>query len=342
MTTDRTHARVWWAAFFLAVLFHGLVVLLVNLGRPFAPREAMAAPPQPIELVFAASAEEPPARSEPSFFSELPPDRADEPPQRPDFLSTVDSRARDLVPDGDEAMPLLAGLSEAPHIRIDPGTDGLTGADVPAEQWQEPAPLDRPQESRQPAQEPDPASLQVLHEEDTVLSPDRADAPGGASREAPSLEPPSSLDPRASAFQPQVPPRGLARRPGTDFYQVEMHRPEGNAALPGSISLNTVAWAYAPWLSEFSRRLQRSWLAPVAYYMGIIDGVTEIEMEVARDGALMRLVVLNAKGHDSLRETSVSVLEAIAPYRPLPDDFPEKSLILRITLVYPSLRSRGR
>jgi hypothetical protein len=125
-----------------------------------------------------------------------------------------------------------------------------------------------------------------------------------------------------------------------DFFQDEMNRPESNTALSGIVSINTTAWDYAPWLQQFRRDFLRSWAAPVAYYMGIVDGWTLVEMEMAPSGELVRLDQIDQKGHASLHQCSVDVLKALAPYRPLPGSFPEESLILRIKLVYPPTRQR--
>ena len=87
-------------------------------------------------------------------------------------------------------------------------------------------------------------------------------------------------------------------------------------------------------------RVLRSWAAPVAYYMGIIDGYTLVELEIAPSGELLRLDKIDEKGHDSLHQCSVDVFTALAPYHQLPKSFPEESLILRIKLVYPPTRQR--
>ncbi len=119
-----------------------------------------------------------------------------------------------------------------------------------------------------------------------------------------------------------------------------MNKRGGNAGLSGIVSINTTAWKYAPWLQQFRRDFLRSWLAPVAYYMGIVDGWTLVELEVGRNGGLRRLDVLEKNGHESLHQCSADVFKALSPFRSLPVDFPEKSLILRIRLEYPPVRQR--
>jgi hypothetical protein len=121
----------------------------------------------------------------------------------------------------------------------------------------------------------------------------------------------------------------------SDILQEAMSNPDGNVQLYGDISLNTIAWDYAPWLQEFRRRVIQRWRAPYGYYLGVIYGWTLVELEIARSGELLRMEVLGEDGHESLKNASVGVLRAAKPYRQLPDHFPEESLILQIKLVYP-------
>ncbi|MBD3336212.1 MAG: hypothetical protein GF355_11915 [Candidatus Eisenbacteria bacterium] len=114
-----------------------------------------------------------------------------------------------------------------------------------------------------------------------------------------------------------------------------MRNPDGNAALPGGISLNTVAWDWAPWLQSFRRKLDERWKAPLGYLLGWISGWSLVELEIAPGGELLRLEVLESAGHQALTDTNVNVLRVMAPYDPLPDDFPEEHLILQIKMVYP-------
>jgi hypothetical protein len=121
-----------------------------------------------------------------------------------------------------------------------------------------------------------------------------------------------------------------------------MSNPEGNATLFGDVTLNTTAWEYAPWLERFHRELMRRWFAPTAYYMGMLrdGGWALFELEVARSGEVMRLDLVEEEGHPSLTLASRGALEATAPLEALPSDFPEKTLIMRLRMVYPKARTR--
>ena len=70
--------------------------------------------PEFVEVVFAAPDQ---PRPDPmNTFTELPDDRADEPAERPDFLSNVDSRARDLVPGGEDRISHQEGRAQFPQV----------------------------------------------------------------------------------------------------------------------------------------------------------------------------------------------------------------------------------
>jgi hypothetical protein len=121
-----------------------------------------------------------------------------------------------------------------------------------------------------------------------------------------------------------------------------MANPDGNASLHGDVSLNTTAWDYAPWLQRFSMQLRDGWYAPMAYSMGILKegGWGVFEVEIARSGKVLRLEKIEEQGHPSLIRSAHSALRSVSPIEPLPADFPEPTLILRIRMIYPKIRTR--
>ena len=277
---------------------------------PLAPIDPTAPVPRdPIRVVFAPRPEPRPAAPPP--FTELPADRADAPPERPEALSNVDSRARDRVAGGDDVAPARQlGSLEAPSVAMTPGEPSPPPSPSPPEAFPEPAsePTPPSPEAETPAADGGrPVSL--LQEQ--------------LRRQAPLRAPVSRLDPSGDSDLPQEASR----------------RPEGNAALTGDISLSTTEWEYAPWLSTFRRAVHPRWQAPPAYYLGMISGWALLELEISRDGELLRTTVLQDEvGHWSLVDAAVYAVEAAAPYRPLPASFPEETLRLRIRFSYPSLR----
>ncbi len=117
-------------------------------------------------------------------------------------------------------------------------------------------------------------------------------------------------------------------------------RPEGfDADLVGDFALSTYEWEWAPYWLAFKRKLNRIWYAPPAYYrLGLIHGHTISRIKISRDGRLVDLEVLRHVGHESLQQSSVSALDGVFPFQPLPDHFPEDHLEITIKMIYPDLR----
>jgi hypothetical protein len=298
-------------AWCLALMLHVLAMMGIQLSRRWAPAPPPEATPEPIQLTFVR----PPAATAPpktpTYFTELPADRRDQAPEHADFLSNVTSRARDRAVGGDKSLPQMHGEIDAPSVAMESGPAGPTPASPPA---------------AQPAQEPLGPGGNVSHE-----SPKDA-ASAATTPVTPRVAEPSS---QGSSSGPST--------PGTsDVRQGEMDNPEGNARLTGDVSLNTTEWEYAPWLQRFGQKLMRWWTAPPAYYMGLLKegGWTVVEMEIARSGQVLRMDVLEQQGHPSLTLAATGALRAIAPLEALPADFPEKTLILRVRLIYPKIRPR--
>jgi hypothetical protein len=118
-----------------------------------------------------------------------------------------------------------------------------------------------------------------------------------------------------------------------------MDNPGGNAELNGDVSLNTTAWNWAPWIERFGRKLKSVWRAPPGYYMGLMKegGWTVTEMEIARSGKVLRMDVLEQQGHPSLTLAATIALRSTAPVEPLPPDFPDSTLVMRVRLFYPKV-----
>lgn len=107
----------------------------------------------------------------------------------------------------------------------------------------------------------------------------------------------------------------------------------------GSLSLSTYAWEWAPFIQKLKNKHKNVWYAPPAYtQLGLISGYTKIVFEIGRNGNLIRADVIDHQGHESLRTASEASIKAIFPFIPLPDDFPDETLTITATLIYPDLR----
>ncbi len=127
---------------------------------------------------------------------------------------------------------------------------------------------------------------------------------------------------------------------GFDFDQIEGGDVQTNVDIVGGYRLNTYEWNFVPWIRRFANDLQRAWIPPYAYRLGVIHGQTEVRVVVERDGTPSRMDVMSKEGHESLHTASLGALQACAPYLPLPPDFPKEQLVIVFTLIYPDWQKR--
>ncbi len=266
--------RVWSAAFLLSILLH----LAVWWGVEMLPPPAVAAPEEPappIRFVFAPESETP------RQFVELPEDRAETSPERADFLSNVDSRARNPEPTSEtENLPNMEGRAEIPQLDMAP----------------------TPEEAAEPVEE----------------SPTEA-------RRGELLEAYRDFKRRDPA-----PPSPLPQ----EYRQEALSNADGSVSLVGDVSMNTAAWVFGDWMKDFRRKVMRVWDAPYAFDLGMIQGWTLVELEVGRNGRLIRCDALDEDGHESLRISSLNAISSAGPYDRFPESVPEETLTLRIKMIY--------
>jgi len=123
-----------------------------------------------------------------------------------------------------------------------------------------------------------------------------------------------------------------------NFYNQKEFSAEGL----GNLTLSTYAWEWASYMNYFKKRLYEVWRAPPAYFsMGMIHGYTVIRLTIDRNGQMVQSQVLEQNGHSSLQVSSENAVNAVFPLKPLPVDFPDETLTLTLTLIYPDLRQRS-
>lgn len=338
-----------WAVAILAALLSHVVLLggVEWLGIFDAPEPRPVR--EPIDIVFtqpapAEDAEE--SSDEPTQFSELPEDRADVSPDDPEFLSNLDSRARDrAVAESETDMPRMEGESDAPHVALQEPSGGTPAEESAGEEGvrDQPSTVDAGGDEASVDQEEvgRPASRSL---EGAALAEVLRDYARGRTGDPGAGESGQSGRPgrgREDTIQEQrgEEPRYSLRANGGAYFQEEMNNPGGNVSLFGDISLNTLNWEFAPWIQRFVRDYHRNWFPPYAYgALGLISGYQIVDLEVAPDGRLLRLDVVEEDGHEALTESTLTTFRAFAPYHPLPGHFPEPTLKLRIKVVYPRRR----
>jgi hypothetical protein len=320
--SDRDSWLIAWAL--TLALYAAAILIFRSLPPPTPPPVVRRF--EPVRLVFKspgpAERKADARKSEPQMFTELPSDRADAAPKQADFLSNVTSRARDRVPGGDAALPRMQGEGDFPAVKLEPDGGSSGSPAAPS--------TPRPAESAaaRAAESPKPTSTEAQGQTSAT----------GSKSASPTATKPDSARP-AAAENPQG-ATGAGR--SDSYYQPEMDNPQGNASLTGDVSLNTMAWDYAPWLERFGRKLMQRWFPPPAYSLGILKegGWTIVEAEISRSGQLLRIERLEQRGHPSLAVAAESAVRSMAPFEALPANFPEPTLTLRIRMIYPKLHPR--
>jgi outer membrane biosynthesis protein TonB len=176
------------------------------------------------------------------------------------------------------------------------------------------------------------------HGEGEVPFPDtpsrESGAEGGGESELPPL--PEETTDLGEAFkkskyiEQQSPRRDMSMpEQNPDFYN------EGSAAALGGITVNTTAWDFAPYLLDLKQRVKQHWIPPLAFTaLGAIHGYTVVLFRIYPDGKMETLQVVEEEGHKSLHRSSVNAIKGAAPFRPLPDHFPEDYLEVRFGFYY--------
>ncbi len=163
----------------------------------------------------------------------------------------------------------------------------------------------------------------------------RAGAAGGGRSELPPL--PEEVGDLGEALQKskfvdQISPNRELSLP--EF--VPEFKGEGSAtASVGGISINTMAWDFAPYLLDLKQRVKQHWIPPIAFTaLGAIHGYTKINFKIYPDGSMEGLAIVETNGHESLHRSSLNAIKGAAPFRPLPDGFPEEYLDITFGFYY--------
>jgi hypothetical protein len=179
----------------------------------------------------------------------------------------------------------------------------------------------------------------VPHGEGTFPIPDNPfrmeGAEGGGKSEIPPL--PQQEDDLGEAlnrskFLSETSPRREASLPDQT---IDFKNPGSAQATINGISLNTTAWDFAPYLLDMKYRIKQHWIPPLAFTaLGAVHGYTWVRFRIMPDGNLADLEVIEQNGHESLARSSVSAVRGAAPFRRLPEDFPEPYLEVTFGFYY--------
>jgi len=341
--------RIFQGAFALSLLLH-LVFAAATWRIPFTPTGDFAqAEDLDMEVELFLMPDESaadPSNQMPQAYTSVPERQATEkPPEDPDYLALHHSVAADNKMGGDTDTPSADEEWEADQVAIQ--KDEQAGADG-VEQAQQPLPETEsatspqetgkagPEQDKVEGEDIDPTGQWALPREDSESGgDDQGDKSDQQDEKKPELEDwwggeaPSILKEGDD---------GAVGDHGFDFNQVARGNIQAGVAIQSDFRLNTIEWDWAPWMNRFTNELYRHWMAPYAYRLGVINGITVIQLVVGKDGRVQSMEVVETEGHQSLHDASEAALKAFAPYWPLPDHFPEENLVITLALHYPAFR----
>ncbi len=126
---------------------------------------------------------------------------------------------------------------------------------------------------------------------------------------------------------------GAERGPGL---QSTRDPASGGALQFGDFSFSTTAWEFEPYWAYMRSRLYANWHPPAAYkdYGLIPGGWTMVRAVLERSGALRHAEIIGRQGHTSLHPSSFAAMLGASPFRALPKDFPEDSLVVVVRFIY--------
>jgi hypothetical protein len=256
---------------------------------------------QPIVLEF----EQPPAVQQPEAQPELEPEQETPPPE--DYYLVEEN------PNANEMSPVESNiLSSKSSISAAPKQADIERSSLPAEQ-----PNLEPPAETQLAEEDPGVETSELRGNVTVLNKKQFSKNLLTNQPAPNKE--------------ELKKDSLSSEPVSlldDF----------KGDLVGDFALSTYEWKWAPWFLAFEKKFHRYVYVPAAYQMGLIDGYTELWFKVDRSGKLIDYRLLKYVGHTTLRESTINAVVNSAPWDPLPSDFPDEYLELRVRFIYPNLK----
>lgn len=109
---------------------------------------------------------------------------------------------------------------------------------------------------------------------------------------------------------------------------------ESSVEKAGGVSFNTYAWEWAPYMFKLKEILTKNIYPPASFTRLGFGGAHLVRFSISRNGSLTGPDLLGYEGDKVLTETSTQAIRLSAPFPPLPDDFPEKSLVVTIQFRY--------
>ena len=234
-------------------------------------------------------------QNRPKQVVEVPDDaEVKDPPKDPQFASDKNALARnsETDPNLDTGAPFARGDFDFPELPTEQGPLGEPGVQAEAN--------NTPEEMTH--------SQNKVEEEKTT----------------------NIVDNRTSDFNRQFltrPQQTMQTGVSQNIPRVRYDNQKSRAPDMGGMSFNTYNWDFAPYMLVLKKKVQGNIFPPPAFtHMGLIKGETLLRFKIYPNGELRDLQLLEYTGHETLMKTSMSSINISAPFRALPDDFPEPFL----------------
>lgn len=103
----------------------------------------------------------------------------------------------------------------------------------------------------------------------------------------------------------------------------------------GNFSFNTYKWDYAPYMLMMKKKIRQNMVLPYAFtHLGAISGEVIVFFSVLPSGVVNRMEVINSDAHYSLENSSLNAIKSSSAFDPLPRNFPEEKLEVKVRFVY--------
>ena len=167
-------------------------------------------------------------------------------------------------------------------------------------------------------------------------SPESGADGGGTSEVPPLLEDAGDLSEALRRAQERfIDQQSPQREPARPEENPEYRYDASARATIGGISLNTMAWDFAPYLLDLKHRIKQHWYPPLAFTaLGAIHGYTWVRFRIYPDGTMEAMEIVEQEGHKSLHKSSQNAIKGAGPFRKLPSGFPEEYLEITFGLYY--------
>lgn len=103
--------------------------------------------------------------------------------------------------------------------------------------------------------------------------------------------------------------------------QTKEARPVPEGGREDTVDIGSSDVKYAAYLANVKKKISRIWQYPAGAYKNSEEGVVVIKMSIDANGALAQVSLMESSGFAYLDSGTLDVVQAAAPFRPLPQQY---------------------